>query len=159
MPVSLSQADVRCGAKAANLGALLGAGFTVPNGVVILPDEKWDDGWLDGLGSGPFVVRSSSHAEDSARLSFAGQFLSVLGVESSAVGDAVRRVAGSGRAPGVRAYAARHGVQAEETIPVLVQDQICAEVAGAIVSGRVDPERWVIDGEAAPQRAGSRPTY
>jgi pyruvate,water dikinase len=71
--IPLREADGRCGAKAANLGRLLRAGFDVPAGFVIA-DPIGDDGWgreiesaLVDLGSGSFAVRSSAFGEDGGR--------------------------------------------------------------------------------------------
>jgi pyruvate,water dikinase len=68
--IPLREAEGRCGAKAANLGRLLRAGFDVPAGFVI-SDAIGDDGWgqelepaLRDLGSGRFAVRSSAFGED-----------------------------------------------------------------------------------------------
>ena len=70
MLIPLREADGRCGAKAADLGRLLRAGFDVPAGFVI-GDPIGGDGWtqdiesaLLDLGSGSSAVRSSAFGED-----------------------------------------------------------------------------------------------
>ncbi|WP_431982991.1 PEP/pyruvate-binding domain-containing protein [Streptomyces qinglanensis] len=113
MLIPLSQADERCGAKAANLARLLREDFRVPAGFVI--EDTGDDAWvhelgsaLHGLGSGPFAVRSSALGEDGVQASFAGQLHTTLGVTTEAqVAGAVRRTALSGAGERAAAYAAR----------------------------------------------------
>lgn len=96
--------DVRCqdatrtGNKAATLAKLFALGYRVPSGFCIPTDlldfiesratpndlnklEGELKHELDILGP-PWVVRSSSTVEDSAALSFAGQFVTVLGLAS-----------------------------------------------------------------------------
>jgi pyruvate,water dikinase len=93
----LSQDDaVTVGHKAANLGALLQAGFPVPPGVVLptgVPDQALGAAVIEVvtvLGDGPVAVRSSALAEDLDGASFAGQYETVLGVRSgSAILDAM----------------------------------------------------------------------
>ena len=139
MLIPLREADGRCGAKAANLGRLLRAGFDVPAGFVI-SDAIGDDGWrqeleaaLRDLGSGPFAVRSSAFGEDGGQASFAGQLVTALGATTTAqVVQAVRRTARSGAGPGVIAYAARTGQAAGNVVPVIVQVMVEPEAAGVL---------------------------
>lgn len=186
MLIPLREADERCGAKAANLGRLLREGVDVPAGLVI-PDALGDDAWaqeiasaLQGLGAGPFAVRSSAPGEDGTEASFAGQLHTALDVSTQAqVVREVRRTATSGTGPDAAAYAARTGRAAGGVVPVIVQPMVRAEVAGvlftrhpvtgadqvvieaargrgdAVVSGTVTPQTWTVDGHrvAAPDGA------
>ena len=175
MLLDLAAADGRCGAKAATLGALLRGGFPVAPGVV-LTDVPDDDAWptalpaaLRRLGAVPFAVRSSALGEDGADASFAGQLETVLDVPVDDVAAAVRRVAASGGAERLAAYAARTGRRAPTAVPVLVQAMVRAEVSGVLftrdpvtgadrtvveahrgpghllVDGTVTPTRWTVD--------------
>ena len=139
MLIPLSAADGRCGAKAANLGRLLRAGFDVPAGFVI-GDPIGDDGWgqeiesaLLELGSGSFAVRSSAFGEDGGQASFAGQLDTTLGATTTAqVVQAVRRTALSGAGPQAIAYAARTGQAAGNVVPVIVQVMVEPQAAGVL---------------------------
>ncbi|GLY90172.1 PEP/pyruvate-binding domain-containing protein [Actinoallomurus iriomotensis] len=184
MVVPLADADARCGAKAANLGRLLRAGFPVPGGFVI--DDPRAGGWEDELapalrtlGPGPFAVRSSAHGEDGSEASFAGQLHTTLNAATPArVAEAVRRVAASGGEEAT-AYAARTGRPACALVPVIVQVMVDPDAAGVaftrhpvtgarqvvieataglgdgLVDGVVTPERWTLDGERAAGPPGA----
>jgi pyruvate,water dikinase len=137
--IPLRAADGRCGAKAANLGRLLRAGFDVPAGFVI-GDPGGDDGWvreleaaLADLGPGSFAVRSSAPAEDGRQASFAGQLATTLGASTTAqVVEAVRGTAGSGAGPAVLGYAARTGQAPGAVVSVIVQVMVEPEAAGVL---------------------------
>jgi len=166
------------GNKAATLAVLRRAGFHVPPGVVI-PAEAFGaadeipanvDAALVSvpvlLAPGPWAVRSSSTAEDSEQASFAGQFLTVLGVDVGALPDAVRRCWQSGSTDRVEAYAGDRGAG---SLAVLIQPMIPARAAGVaftadpvtgqhrtvieaveglgerLVSGAATPERWTVE--------------
>ena len=139
MLIPLTDADGRFGAKAANLGRLLRAGFDVPAGFVI-GDPVGDDGWaqeiepaLLALGSESFAVRSSASGEDGGRASFAGQLHTTLGATTTAqVVQAVRRTALCGASPEVIAYAARTGQAAGKVVSVIVQVMVEPEAAGVL---------------------------
>jgi rifampicin phosphotransferase len=150
--VPLSQAAGRrdeVGVKAANLGAVMAAGFPVPDGVVLtaqalgdaltgLPDdaavpsslERWLTEALERVGPGPVVVRSSGIAEDLADASYAGQYETVLGVEGlGPVAAAVRRCWASGSAARVAAYERRRSA-GPPRMAVLIQRLVSADAAG-----------------------------
>lgn len=125
------------------------------------------------FGGGPVAVRSSATAEDLPGAAFAGQqdtFLNVMGEQ--AVIRAVVDCWASLWTDRAIAYRQRHGIDPREvTIAVVVQDMVAAETAGvlfsanpltgergeivvdaspglgeAVVSGRVTPEHYVLDG-------------
>ena len=143
MLIPLREADGRCGAKAANLGRLLRAGFDVPAGFVIA-DPIGDDGWgreiesaLLDLGPGSFAVRSSAFGEDGRQASFAGQLDTTLGATTTAqVVQAARRTARSGAGPKVTGYAARTGHAAGSVVPVIVQVMVEPEAAAGVLFTR-----------------------
>ena len=124
------------------------------------------------LGGGPVAVRSSATAEDLPGAAFAGQqdtYLNVIG--EPALLDAIRRCWGSLWAERAVAYRARLGIDPDDVrIAVVVQRMIDADAAGvlftadpvtgdrgrvvveasaglgeAVVSGRVTPDRYVLD--------------
>lgn len=125
------------------------------------------------LGGGPVAVRSSATAEDLPGAAFAGQqdtFLNVVG-EQAVIGAVVDCWASlwTDRA---MAYRQRQGIDPREvSIAVVVQEMVPADIAGvlfsanpvtgergeivvdaspglgeAVVSGRVTPEHYVLDG-------------
>ena len=99
------------GGKAAALSRLVREGFAPPAFFVILP-EGFTHGKtgpvmarglkaqvmraLGELGEGPFAVRSSGRAEDGAEHSHAGQFDTILNVETAGVLAAAKKVWQSG---------------------------------------------------------------
>lgn len=172
----LRQADApRVGVKAANLGELIHAGFDVPEGFVGIGVD--DDEMIRAAahwGDVPLAVRSSSAAEDLGDASFAGQYESVLDVRGpDELAAAVRRVRASLATERVRRYQAGVSADAVGRIGVVVQRQVAADVSGVaftanpvtgadeivvsavrglgerLVSGEVDPDEWVVRGDAA----------
>ena len=85
------------GGKGRTLAMLYCAGYRVPDGFIILPaafagDELTDEAWAQvqahlahlrrGSKQTSFAVRSSALSEDSAQMSFAGEFETVLNVQA-----------------------------------------------------------------------------
>ena len=171
------------GGKAAQLADLMHAGFPVLPGIVVTTSAERApvDQLLAALdriaGAGAtFAVRSSGVAEDGAKASFAGQYLSLLNVSRLDVPGAVEQVQRSGANERVAAYGGTRDV-----IPVLVQPMVSALAAGVaftadpvtgdrattivtavrglgdrLVSGEVNGEEWVVcDGRATPRGAGN----
>jgi len=124
------------------------------------------------LGEGPVAVRSSATAEDLPEASFAGQqetMLDVVGVADLC--DAVRRCWSSLWTARAIAYRQRLHIEPERVaMAVVIQPMVPADVAGvlftadpvsgrrdhlvieaaagsgeAVVSGRVSPDRWIVD--------------
>ena len=133
------------GGKAEGLTRLIGLGFRVPAGFVIvgasrgnLPDgliQAWKD-----LGEGAVAVRSSALDEDGEATSFAGQFSTFLDIEdSAALIEAVEGCLASAEGDVAQAY--RDGrADAEEGVApmcVLVQKMVPAKAAGVCFT--VDP--------------------
>ena len=138
------------GAKAANLGELIRAGFDVPAGVVL--PATLDDAALPAaaanalarLNGDRFAVRSSGIAEDTAAASFAGQYETFLGVAREGVADAVRACRDSGQAARVSAYRKKQGLGDEPSaVAVIVQELVDAAAAGVAFSA--DPLTGVRD--------------
>ena len=170
-----------CGHKASTLAELRNAGHNVPDGFVIpvgracSPEALREA--LERLGPGPYAVRSSGVAEDLVEASFAGQYETVLGVDTlDDVVTAARRVRESGKSERVATYRAE--IDGDEApLGVLVQRLINADAAGVmftanpvtgddeivieavsglgdkLMDGNVDGERWVV-GKSGIQAGG-----
>ncbi len=151
----------QAGGKGAMLARLFQEGYPVPNGFVILPTafEKseiedqiegeinvavWqearrmlkflrEEGSSSKSGVVSFAVRSSALSEDGAHASFAGEFESVLDVESDeAVWQAIQRVRASRKTARVQAYSAAKGMTSDHEMAVVVQCLVRAEMAGVL---------------------------
>lgn len=150
-----SRDPARVGGKGAALQELIDKGFNVP-AFFVIPHLDFTENGLSGhrqaqiassveaLGDGPFAVRSSAVDEDSADHSHAGQFLSILNVESADVGSAAKKVHASGAADSVKAYQQQRGLSSVASGPsVVVQKMVDARCAGVMftadpLSGRRD---------------------
>jgi len=144
--------DIRvAGGKAVNLGRLMGAGFTVPDGFAItthafqlvrsqlngdLPAELIESVCraYRGLGGGRVAVRSSATCEDMADASMAGQYETILNVEGDiALIQAVRDCWASLESPRLKSYLGQRGIDpAVVSMGVVVQTMIDARVAGVL---------------------------
>ncbi len=176
-PLPLDAAvDARsCGHKAATLAALRQSGHNIPDGFVIPVGGSCSAEALrqalERLGPGPYAVRSSGVAEDLAEASFAGQYQTVLGVDTlDDVVAAAERVRESGTNEQATAYRA-HADCDQAPLGVLVQRLVAAHAAGVMFSknpvtgddevvieavrglgdrlmaGEVDGDRWVCRGD------------
>lgn len=129
----------RVGSKAAHLGELLGAGFAVPDGLVVVGAAAVEPQViLSVLGSGPLAVRSSAAAEDLADASFAGQYETLLNVRGrAALIQAIEQVRASAVSPRTEHYRAGRGLVSDGPMAVLVQRMLEPEAAG--VAFTADP--------------------
>ncbi|NME80638.1 PEP/pyruvate-binding domain-containing protein [Rhodococcus sp. 105337] len=129
--------DDRYGGKAAGLAQLRRLGLPVPVGFVIADATEWvstDDAEecfsrMAAVGAVPVAVRSSAVGEDGDDQSFAGQYDTVLGVNS--VDDfaaAVQRCAASVRSRRAAAYSG----QPTATMHLVVQQMVDARAAGVV---------------------------
>lgn len=137
------------GTKGSALAMLSRAGYRVPEGFIILPaafsgDELEAEAWtgvqahLDGLRrSNPrasFAVRSSSRVEDTARASFAGQFETVLDVQTDPdIRAAIHTVRRSRHNQRVQTYS--RGQELQERAPemaIIVQRLVRADFSGVL---------------------------
>lgn len=129
--------DDRYGGKAAGLAELRRLGLDVPPGFVIADAEadlvvvdttRWFTRMADA-GATPVAVRSSAAGEDGAEQSFAGQYDTVLGVDSTErFVDAVRTCVQSTRSRRASAY----GGGAPPAMHLVVQRMVDARAAGVV---------------------------
>jgi phosphoenolpyruvate synthase/pyruvate phosphate dikinase len=156
------------GGKAEGLVRLQSLGLPVPPFVAVPVGEEVDENAVAELGE-PLAVRSSAVGEDAADRSAAGQYETVLDVTRAGLREAVQRVRASTE------RAAAYGATGD--VAVVVQRQVPATRAGvafsrdpvdgrdvvliecalgggeAIVSGRVTPDRYWVDGDEVRARA------
>ncbi len=155
IPLSAVGAAAAGGGKAAGFAILAAAGLDFPDGFVLAAEAHRHArgvGWKagnpipgttsaavgDALASLPgaaFVVRSSAVAEDGAAASFAGQFETILGVSRAEVAAAIAECWGS--ADNGRALSYLAACDDEQTMAVIVQPLVEADVSGVVVT--VDP--------------------
>ncbi|WP_197379358.1 PEP/pyruvate-binding domain-containing protein [Mycolicibacterium mengxianglii] len=137
--------DDRFGGKALGLAELTRLGLSVPTGFVIaqaslapLPDavtERFTR--MQATGASPVAVRSSATGEDGAEQSFAGQYDTVLGVDSTeSFAAAVRQCVVSVRSERASSYAGQGAGQDADTgaatMHVVVQQMVDARAAGVV---------------------------
>ena len=106
-------------------------GLPVPEFAVFYPDDPVSLAFSDAE---QFAVRSSFDAEDSAELSFAGQFDTLLNVSRADVPEAVARVRESYDRC-YADYAKAHGLReltSRSNTPVIVQAMVPAEMSGVL---------------------------
>jgi len=174
------------------LARLRQRGHPVPDGFCVTTDALADgaDGWRAEVDaalrrlSPPWVVRSSSNAEDSHGLAFPGLFTTVLDVpDARSVHEAIETVRNSARGDAVAAYASHHGFDAASIrMAALVQPLVVATAAGVafsrdpvsgadrvlieanyglgetVVDGSVTPDAYVVepDDSIGGRRIGSK---
>jgi len=108
-------------------------GLPLPQQIVTEATTRWR-GELDGVA---VAVRSSAIGEDGTDHSFAGQFESVLGVETEEqLLDALRACWASAWTDRAIAYRARHGLAPlDVAMGVVVQVLVDAEISGVLFTG------------------------
>jgi len=163
------------GRKATPLDELMRAGFPVPRGFVVAADADLNETELDtavqSIGGYPVAARSSGHLEDLPGASFAGQYVTHLGVnDAAALAQSIRDCRQSATSDQVVAYLRRQRLdESQARVSVLVQAMVDASIAGVafsihpmsgreehalieccrglgekLVSGRTAPSRYVI---------------
>jgi len=136
------------GGKGGALTKLFQRGYTVPNGFVIMPsafknDKLIPEVWIqiqvalekmrkDSVGIS-FAIRSSGLAEDSAKASFAGQFNTMLNVQTNdEVREAIRAVRFSRHSKEVSVYSEVKGINVSHEMAVVVQQMVQADISGVL---------------------------
>ena len=128
----------RLGGKGAQLQVLRRMGLPVPEFFVIPVGAEFSDEMLIAqrrtLTDGPVAVRSSAVGEDALGTSFAGQFDSVLCVDTDAeLLDAVKHCYESVNSERVRAYCQQHGLAHEDIeMAVVIQAMFPAHTSGIL---------------------------
>ena len=140
----LPPTETTAGGKARSLAALIQGGHQVPPGLVLLPAafvddrltdevERWLTRELKRFPQGQlFAVRSSALAEDSASVSFAGAYASVLDVSAARLAEAITQVRASRRAERVKAYAVSAEADWTGEVAVVIQAMVPSELAGVL---------------------------
>jgi pyruvate,water dikinase len=164
------------GNKAKNLQILKTAGFAVPDFIVLPPEYEKDSAKIKSAlerfvkPNRQYAVRSSGTLEDTADLSFAGQYFTALNVCGlSDITDAVKKCYESIRSKTVMSYLKKNSISNENIgMAVVVQEMINGDMSGVafsinplsgadkeivinvaeglgdvIVSGQVTPEEYV----------------
>ncbi len=129
------------GGKAVGLARAISQGERVPEGIALgvstgIPDADTLERLLQRLG-GSVAVRSSGAEEDGATASFAGQYLSILDVDSvPELAAAIQRCLDSAGSASVTGYGERFH-RDSSPMAVIIQRMLDPEVAGAAFS--IDP--------------------
>ncbi len=141
-PIPLRDARVsdEVGGKAAALGAMLRAGFTVPEGfVVVMSADMLDEltptvlDAFDALGAAYVAVRSSATQEDGRTAAWAGQLDTFLNVSRGGLVVSMSRCLNSANSARAQAYAAEKGLAAGR-VAVIVQAMVPSDVSGVCFS-------------------------
>lgn len=201
-PLGDNIAPEKCGGKAALLSLLKQSGFNVPSGFVISSEELSayrascaDEAQALSENAAPFpadrlpelaqsklyAVRSSGSLEDSAGMSFAGQYRTLLNTAPRDVPDAVRQCCLSMYSPEALSYLAANGISPDSMrMSVIIQEMVDSEKSGVVftlnpvtgcdteivaeispglgeelVSGKTAPERHVLGWYDEPQAGGT----
>ena len=136
------------GGKGGMLAKMYRANYPVPEGFVVMPSAfcgvKLQQEARSQVGTqlaairsinknALFAVRSSALSEDSAQASFAGEFETILNVQSDdEVVAAIYQVYSSRQSERVKAYTAAHGMDQTHQMAVVVQLMVPSEVAGVV---------------------------
>jgi pyruvate,water dikinase len=138
----------KAGGKGRSLAQLYKMGFPVPNAFIIMPDAfdgnklkekliKSVEKKLNTLSitnkTGKYVVRSSAISEDSNQASFAGEFETVLDLQTNQeILQAIEQVYKSRDSDRVKAYYQQLKIDEKEDIAVIVQEFINPIYSGVI---------------------------
>ncbi|WP_232795393.1 PEP/pyruvate-binding domain-containing protein [Paenibacillus sp. ICGEB2008] len=137
-----------CGGKGGMLARMLQAGYPVPDGFIVFPqafqgeklkESAWQEmiRYLEKLRKNysnvSFAVRSSALSEDSALASFAGEFESVLEVQTNDdVLKALHVVHHSQYSERVRAYSVVQGFEEAHEMAIVVQIMVPSKISGVL---------------------------
>lgn len=143
-----SEHQVLAGGKGGMLARMFQTGYPVPEGFVVLPSafqqgklssESWNEvsAALNAIRKNNkealFAVRSSALSEDSATASFAGEFETVLNVETDdAVREAIYAVYRSRESERVKTYSSVQGMEQSHQIAVVIQLMVQSKISGVL---------------------------
>jgi pyruvate, water dikinase len=140
IPLRDARSSTEVGGKAAALGDLIRAEFTVPDGFVVATDaselNRLTTAILDAFESleSPFVaVRSSATQEDSLTAAWAGQLDTFLNVSRETLMESILSCMASVESARARAYATEKGLAAGR-VAVIVQSMVPSDVSGVCFS-------------------------
>jgi phosphoenolpyruvate synthase/pyruvate phosphate dikinase len=136
------------GGKGGMLARLYRSGYPVPEGLVVLPTAFREDTLnrearneilllVDRMRKNHrharFAVRSSALNEDSAQASFAGEFETVLNVQTDdEILEAVHTVYRSRLSKRVEVYSSVQGIDPSHPMAVVVQLMVSSEISGVL---------------------------
>ena len=136
------------GGKGSMLAKMYQEGYPVPDGFIILPsafeneklcDKAWKEiqyllnEFRNNNQGALFAVRSSGLSEDSAQASFAGEFESVLNVNTDVeIKKAIYTVFESRESERVKAYSSVQGINQTHQIAIVVQLMVQSEISGVL---------------------------
>lgn len=136
------------GGKGTMLARMYQRRYPVPEGFVVLPsafeDEELNEGaWQEiiirvnkirnAFKGAQFAVRSSGLSEDSEAASFAGEFDTVLNMETDEeIREALYTVYRSKYAERVRVYSSVQGMEQSHEIAIVVQLMVSSEISGVL---------------------------
>lgn len=131
-----SALDGRVGGKALGLRWLADHGYSIPPTWIILPSDSETlvapDVPMEGK---TYAVRSSANVEDGAAISYAGQFVSVLGVSGSdELSAAIHQVLDSAKSEGVLAYQEHQLDDRRIEMAVIIQEMVRPVTSGVAFS-------------------------
>ncbi len=139
---------LNAGGKGGMLSNMYQSGYPVPDGFVVLPDAFQNEvlnsdalneiknklkNLRDKYKDAKFAVRSSALSEDSASASFAGEFETVLNVETDKeIESAIYAVLQSKESERVKSYSTVHNIIKSHKIAVVVQLMVQSEISGVL---------------------------
>jgi phosphoenolpyruvate synthase/pyruvate phosphate dikinase len=145
--IKSSEDERMSGGKGRNLTKIYRLGYPVPEGLIVFPSSFCDDKLCRGAWdqikknidkmkrnkTDSFAIRSSTFYEDSAKNSFAGEFDTVLDVNTDEeIKRAIEKVRESRKCSSVKSYSEFRGIKQENEMAVIVQKLIKAEISGVL---------------------------
>ncbi len=140
--------QVYAGGKGCMLAKMYQKGYPVPDGFVILPyafeneklnSQAWNEIqiFLEDIRkvneNALFAVRSSALSEDSAQASFAGEFETILNVETNKeIQKAIEVVFSSKESERVKVYSSVQGMDHSHQIAIVIQLMVPSEISGVL---------------------------
>ena len=148
----VSAADISiAGIKGAYLGELKKAGFSVPNGFIILADnhavsESQIMQYVKELGLSVVSVRSSPAPDSSHRIQYVGQLETHTWVKDWELMHAISDCRDSLNSKSVKSYMLRNGITEKPPLAILIHEMVNADAAGVIsTASRKDENHMVIN--------------